>query len=331
MSCNGCGLVYVPSPAPEVTSIYKSSYNKGDHGVHSYGNYESEYKGHYQTGVRRLQEAEVILGGKGRVLDIGCSLGHFGKVALDKGWDVFVTDVSEFAVQSAKLKFGLTGFVTPPEKIPVRHKSFDFITLYGVIEHLSHPMDLLKNIHGALAKNGLLHLTTPNLDSLSAKIFKKHWYHFRPDEHLLYFKPDNIKLTLECAGFEVSRVEPAVSYMSVTDILMRLRYYSKFWSDLGLKLARFLKFDQKIFKVGTGEMEVWARPKAGKPRLPQPYPAFLEPTPLLEVVSCPNCDNDDLKLGPMELVCKSCNSVYEIESGVVNFSRYSKRADSKPA
>ncbi|MEK6554682.1 MAG: class I SAM-dependent methyltransferase [Bdellovibrionota bacterium] len=157
VQCTDCDLLYVPMPTPEVTSIYKASYFKGDQEVHGYGNYEDEYESHYKTFEHRIKETEMVMGGKGRVLDVGCALGHFGKVAKDRGWDVFVTDVSDFAVQKSAIQYGLKGFVSSPDKLPVKPGQFDCITLFDVIEHVSQPLELLQNMREALNRNGVLH------------------------------------------------------------------------------------------------------------------------------------------------------------------------------
>src|SRR5690606_8899932 len=104
---------------------------------------------------------------------------------------------------------------------------FDLITMYDVVEHLSHPLDLLRSARRSLTPQGYLHLTTPDLSSLSGRLMGRHWYHIKPDEHLLYFTGDTLRTTLERAGFEVVRIKPVASYMRISDVLLRLERYSK--------------------------------------------------------------------------------------------------------
>jgi 2-polyprenyl-3-methyl-5-hydroxy-6-metoxy-1,4-benzoquinol methylase len=326
VQCLDCEMTYVPAPLPEVTSIYKASYFKGDHKVHGYGNYENEFENHYKTFSMRLQATEEIMGGKGRVLDIGCALGHFGKVAKDRGWDTFVTDVSDFAVQTAAVKFNLKGFVSSPDKLPVKKQQFDCITLFDVIEHISHPIELLRNAHEAIDhKNGILHITTPDVSSLSARLMGKNWYHFKPEEHLLYFTPATLTAALDKAGFEVIKIKPMPMFMRVKDVFMRLRRYSERGANFCLKICQFLGIADFTIKIYAGEMEAWAQPKSAvKAKSRKPYPVDPADTPVGQVVCCPNC-RADLIASEGEILCTDCDSSYGIEAGVIDFSRYGKK------
>lgn len=324
VECSDCSLVYVPTPAPEVTSIYKASYFNGDTDVHGYGNYENEYESHYLTFQNRLRETEKKLGGRGRVLDVGCALGHFGKVALDRGWDVFITDVSEFAVQKSSVSYNLKGFVSSPDKLPVKDGSFDCITLFDVVEHVSQPVELLANMHKALQENGILHLTTPDLGSLSAKVLGKHWYHFKPDEHLLYFTPKTLTIALEKAGFEVMQIKPMATYMKVKDIFTRLRRYWVGGANAALKISQWLGLSERIIKIYIGELEAWARPKVANRQEATIADEAPKNTPPLAILCCPGCQSE-LRREDSEILCTNCHSSYGIEAGVIDFSRYGKR------
>ena len=330
VECTACHLLYVPTPMPEVTSIYKASYFKGDQNVHGYGNYEAEYESHYKTFEGRIRETEKLLGTKGRILDVGCALGHFGKVAKDRGWDVFVTDVSDFAVQKSVIEYNLKGFVSPDDKLPVKKNQFDAISLFDVIEHVSQPLELLQNLKTCLRPDGILHLTTPNQKSLSARLMGRHWYHFKPEEHLIYFSPETIKTALEKSGYEVLQMRPMITYMKVKDIWLRLMRYSKTLAGFGLKLSKWLNLENKMVRLSVGEMEVWARPQrpATKAHLKIPRPVDIESSSLLSVTCCPHCRSDLFKdefSQNNEILCTNCDSSYEIVAGVIDFSRYGKR------
>lgn len=331
VKCEACELAYVPSPIPEVTAIYKASYFKGDQKVHGYGNYEAEYECHYKTFEARLRATELLLKKKGRVLDMGCALGHFGKVAKDYNWDVYVTDVSDFAVQKSVIDFGLKGFVSPSEKLPVKRESFDCVTLFDVIEHVNQPLDLLKRIRKALKPEGLLHLTTPDYSSFSSYLMGRHWYHLKPDEHLVYFNRKNIAMALEKAGYEVVQIRAMATYMRLRDIWMRLSRYSKGVAAWGSRLCEWVGMNDLKLKIFIGEMEVWARPSASDPRKNDLESFNLAShSELLRVVACPHCEGPvepTVQEEKEEVICVSCDLSYEVLAGVIDFSRYSKRSN----
>jgi 2-polyprenyl-3-methyl-5-hydroxy-6-metoxy-1,4-benzoquinol methylase len=52
----------------------------------------------------------------------------------------------------------------------VGEKSFDLVTAIEVIEHVENPIGFLRNVRRLLAPGGVAVLTTPNVDSLPARI-----------------------------------------------------------------------------------------------------------------------------------------------------------------
>jgi SAM-dependent methyltransferase len=291
-----------------------------------------------------LAESEKLLDGRlGRLLDIGCALGHMGEAARRRGWDVYVTDVSEYAAIEARQQFGLNAFVSGPEKLPVKPEKFNLITMFDVIEHLSHPIDLLKDVRRALSKNGMLHVTTPNAHSWSAKLLGRHWYHLKPDEHLLYFTPETLTSLLERCGLEVVKIKPMPIYMRVNDIFLRLERYWRGGARACRSIAKVLGLGDLRLKIYTGEMQAWARPAtlrsvdqpAAEPvgvKDPKALPVAKEQfKDIIDIVCCANCRSDIQLFEESEAICTQCELSYEVVSGVINFSKYAKRTKHKLA
>ncbi len=332
-------MVFVPDLAPEVTSIYvdsklSDSKTKSDSDWRKrltllrnesaeqklYQRYRSEFSTHLETYRGRLKETQKLLTGRpDRVLDIGASLGHFGEAARRFGWDVYVTDVSEYAVQIARDEFGLDGFVMGIDNIPVRENVFDLVTLYDVLEHSNSPLELLKQVSRVLCAGGWVHLTTPNIRSWQSRLFGKMWTHIRPDEHLIYFSPETMRSALERSGFEVVKTRTASNVWRVGDMLMRIekqmpkvtRFLRKLMQPIGLLDCRI--------PISTGELQVWARTtKSGSKKL---FPV----KDILDVVVCPGCRSDIQLFEDKEALCTQCEMSFDVKTGVINFSRYSKR------
>ncbi len=78
----------------------------------------------------------------------------------------------------------------------------DVATSFNVLEHVSDPLQFLRDIHDILRPGGQLYLVTPNLNDLLGKILYKDFsrYFFRT-AHLYYFSEASLRRAMELAGF----------------------------------------------------------------------------------------------------------------------------------
>jgi SAM-dependent methyltransferase len=82
---------------------------------------------------------------------------------------------------------------------PAVPKQFDIITLIDVIEHVSDPLTLLRNIATSLSDNGIAMVVTPDVGSIAARILGWKWWHFRV-AHIGYFNKRSLLSALNRAG-----------------------------------------------------------------------------------------------------------------------------------
>ena len=92
-----------------------------------------------------------------RVLDLGCADGHLAGALAARGYRVTGIEHhapahGEFACVEADLDGGLPALEGP----------FDFVLCADVLEHLKHPLDLLRAARGVLAPGGTLLASLPN-------------------------------------------------------------------------------------------------------------------------------------------------------------------------
>lgn len=308
--------------------MYNDGYFSGQAGDGGYLDYQSEYLSHSETFRRRLRGVATRFHGKGRLLDFGCAYGHLGHVAAQEGWDVVVADVAYEAVRRAVHDYGLAGFVGDLSKPPLKTGAFDLVTLYDVIEHVREPKSIIRSLGALLSGRGILHVTTPDVDSVSARLMGRRWYHYKPQEHLLYFGRRTLRHLLEGCGMRVEGMASAPSHMTVHDILIRLRRYSRLGANLLLTIARLLRLESRVVKIHIGEMQAWASPIAPVSR---PVPPALcssgrgggqefPQSPvrrLLSVLACPDCQGDlNCDVAETMLACSRCARVYEIRDRV---------------
>jgi 2-polyprenyl-3-methyl-5-hydroxy-6-metoxy-1,4-benzoquinol methylase len=180
---------------------------------------------------RRLQEERLVrffrrYKKQGRLLDIGAGSGIMIEAALAKGFDPIGIEPSKWLQKKAADKNlpvvqGL--FPHPEVKGP-----FDIITLVDVLEHITNPADLLRNIHKELGHDGIFILVTPDVNSLAAKIFGYRWWHYR-FAHLGYFNKNTLTRLLDKTGFEIITIRRPSWYFTLKYLGVRfLSFFPKF-------------------------------------------------------------------------------------------------------
>lgn len=108
--------------------------------------------------------------GRGRkVLEIGCSIGGACSILADRGFEVFASDVSEYALKGASRLAKETGRKISFAKFDVQNgipinKTFDIIYAFEVIEHLNNHFKAIKNMRLKLKANGIFICSTPDKD-----------------------------------------------------------------------------------------------------------------------------------------------------------------------
>ena len=227
--CLGCGLHFVyPRPLPEeVEGVYDENYycnpNSNEQG---YSDYEGDRPKIHRTFKRRVKFLQALRPGKARVLDVGCAHGFFLDVAADAGWDVHGIDISRYAVERARERFGdrVQEGAFLDEELPL--EAYDVITMWDYLEHILDPKADLAKARRLLVDGGILALATPDVSSLPAKIFGHRWMGYKVDEHLVYFSRYTIRRLLEEAGFRVISMKYEGKHVSMDLFLQRLCLYA---------------------------------------------------------------------------------------------------------
>ncbi|PIU85416.1 MAG: hypothetical protein COS67_07970, partial [Deltaproteobacteria bacterium CG06_land_8_20_14_3_00_44_19] len=113
------------------------------------GMYEEEYFKHYLEGSaamtggnfeipehlkRRLQIMEKYSGKKGKLLEIGIGTGLFLNHARSEGWEVYGLDISRWACEKAREKFGLDVICGSLEGSTFPENCFDAVHMNHVLE-----------------------------------------------------------------------------------------------------------------------------------------------------------------------------------------------------
>ena len=258
VKCDGCGLVRQETRPLAPAAIYDGDYYATDNPKGGYANYFLDSDVNRRTFRDRIRAIEQRYGRRGRLLDVGCALGDFLLEAKASGWDVEGVEISAFAAQQARAR-GLRVTAGRLEDLDLPAASFDVITLYDSVEHLTDPVATLSAVRRLLVPGGIVHLVTPNVGGLQARLLGRLWYHYKPGEHLFYFAPRTLRAALEAADLRWEGWRRSASYLTFTYCFNRLRYYAPAPFALLEWLGRTFRFGPYAFRVPVGEMEAWAR------------------------------------------------------------------------
>jgi 2-polyprenyl-3-methyl-5-hydroxy-6-metoxy-1,4-benzoquinol methylase len=202
--CRGCELVFV-SPRPKFAAL-KEIYDADtffEHQVERAG--DESWR---PVAEERVQLIDKLHPTRGTLLDVGCSAGWFMGVAQDDGWKVVGFDVATASVAHARSR-GFDARLATLDQHDLPPASFDVITMFDSIEHMPSPMRALRSAHRLLRDDGIVMITTPNVDGLLPKLTYRllarpfgAWDHPGPPGHIYQFSGKTLASALERTGFE---------------------------------------------------------------------------------------------------------------------------------
>jgi 2-polyprenyl-3-methyl-5-hydroxy-6-metoxy-1,4-benzoquinol methylase len=210
VQCNACGMVYTNPrlTGTKITELYDADYFQG-HGFDKSVDYVSDVKGHstnrdsYSLNDWDLDWISSLLGRERktrRLLEIGCGTGVFLDKARTHGFEVSGLELSPFAAEFVR-NMGIPVDTESIESANYAPESFDVIVMREVIEHLPHPLESLRTVHGWLKPGGVLFMATGNYDCPERKLRGADWFYFMPEGHLYYFSNKTMRRYLEKVGF----------------------------------------------------------------------------------------------------------------------------------
>jgi 2-polyprenyl-3-methyl-5-hydroxy-6-metoxy-1,4-benzoquinol methylase len=124
---------------------------------------------------------------RGKLLDIGCGDGKYLADMKALGWDAVGVEPDPEAAKIAREHYGLSVVTGMLHEADFPPESFDAITLKHVIEHVEHPVELIRNCFRILRPGGTLTIATPNTDCLQHRLFNEAWLELDPPRHLHLF------------------------------------------------------------------------------------------------------------------------------------------------
>lgn len=187
----------------------------------------------------------------GRLLDVGCALGHFLEVAGERFDAVGVEpDPSTSAQARAAGLSVITGTLAAVTAPP---GGFDVVTLLHVIEHLDSPHRTLQRVSRLLAPGGVVMIETPTIDSVWFRHAPQRWRQLIPDHYFFFSRATLSALLYRCGLQPIEHVTVGrrVSARFLADRLRRSGL--PFSSALGRGLRRAGIEDRSV-RINPGDI-----------------------------------------------------------------------------
>lgn len=185
----------------------------------------------------------------GKLLDVGCYTGVFPLLAEQQGYEAYGVEPSEWAAHIAKQRLPSQkihqGYL---ETVPFPQGSFDVVTSWDVIEHVTDPKKEIELMARMLKPGGWLILSTMASEALIVKILGSRWPWYMP-MHLFYFTPKTLSEFLRRAGLKPTGPEPYPHYTTVQYVFWKLEPALGPLARLASSAAKQLGLSEHVIKV----------------------------------------------------------------------------------
>jgi 2-polyprenyl-3-methyl-5-hydroxy-6-metoxy-1,4-benzoquinol methylase len=246
--CRHCGLVYA-NPRWE-SSVVRESYSAVQDPT-----YVEEREGRVLTFQRNLKPFEDLVAPNShtrRLLDIGCHIGVMVELAQKAGWDAWGVEPSTWAAEEAR-KRSLNVLTGTLGEAQLPADSFDVVTMWDVIEHLTDPAAEIRQIHRVLKPGGIFAVHTIDIESWFARLMGKRWP-WLMEMHLYYFSPQTLGRMVEQTGFQVIRSSAQGRFLRLGYLATRLGPYSTFLARLAGGTVSRLNLAATAIPVNFGDL-----------------------------------------------------------------------------
>lgn len=215
LSCNYCDVAFVhPQPSHQEIAAYYSSYPTTVEQSSVHG----ELLASRHRPIFEYLLGQITRGLPLKILDFGFGAGAFLKFVARNGCLPYGADFSEQNCAQIKEYSQRTGLEIVTVNLSeysldrLDCQGFDVITLFQAIEHLSDPVEVLRDLAARLAPGGVIYVECPNegawylrVKNVLRRRFNREGFFgsLNPPQHLFGFSRKSMKLALKQANLEI--------------------------------------------------------------------------------------------------------------------------------
>jgi SAM-dependent methyltransferase len=200
-----------------------------------------------------------------RLLDVGCSAAFFLKLAEVRGWDVTGVEVSDFGVRYSREVLGIDVRQGTLQDVNFPDNSFDVIFNSHVIEHISEPRVLVREMWRILRPGGALVTVVPTQFAAPRFRLFGQLSGEAPPRHVSFFTKRSFAKLLRLFNFNVIYLHQNIELMRLFKISRESgppfdraeqpaggQVTAKSSPPRGLPMVRLIKTNLNIIGTGLG-------------------------------------------------------------------------------
>jgi 2-polyprenyl-3-methyl-5-hydroxy-6-metoxy-1,4-benzoquinol methylase len=262
LECTECGLVYLAAKAEKSGSLqdyYATEYRKQfSPAVTSAFDSKQIFDMYIPYQAQRIERIKNHLNASTRLLDIGCSAGHFLSAVKPHVGEVVGMEFNLDNVKFVRENLNIEAYSEPLEKTDLKPASFDVITAFQMFEHVEDPLSFLRTLHKYLKPNGVLCIEIPNLHDVLVEHYQIKPYadFYYREPHLFYYSPKTIMKISEETGFKGS-VKSIQRYNLMNQMNWLLKQEPQKDADTGMRAPKLPNFDSHKHPALARDLDTW--------------------------------------------------------------------------
>jgi len=213
--CRSCGMLYLTRFGSLRVAPYTSAYFFDEYRRQYGRTYLDDWPTLVSHAASRLAAIEGLADKSlGRssglsLLDVGCAFGPYLEAARSRGHEPYGIDISADAALYVRETLGLpavAGDFADPRVAGSFGGPFDCVSLWYVIEHFADVDAVLRNASALLRPGGILAVSTPSGEGVSARFFGHAFFSASPEDHFTIWEPSRTRVALAFHGFRLERI-----------------------------------------------------------------------------------------------------------------------------
>jgi len=200
--CRSCSTVY-RNPRPEDRARLEAYQGTPVTAADLEVGWSERSRRHYRFVVERMRRLGIP-GDPPRVLDFGCGVGGFLKVAVEMRLEAEGLEVARDLAEHTERRVGVRVFREPLPHPGYPEKPFSAVFSSMVFEHLTDPVSVLRTLRSVVVPGGMAVLEVPNALDFRERLMRGSTL---DDSHLFYFSRHSLIHLFREGGFRLLHAE----------------------------------------------------------------------------------------------------------------------------